>query len=138
MLAKKVAYVAHYGQVDKAGVSYINHPKRVAGRMRFAKYKVVAWLHDVVEDTDFTIKDIRRMFGKETANAVDAITHRKGEAWSDYISRVKRNHVAKMVKISDLIDNSNLSRLPIVSDVDVKRQAKYNRALMFLMDMDGK
>lgn len=132
------AKVVHKGQVDKAGADYINHPMRVASRMKADEERVVAWLHDVVEDCEMIdVKDIRKVFGKETAKAVDAITHRKGESWSGYLCRVKKNKVARKVKISDLIDNSNLSRLPVVTEKDVERQAKYNRALVFLMETDG-
>ena len=136
-VAKEIATVAHKGQVDKAGVDYIEHPARVASRVEGKEEKVVAWLHDVVEDGNVSLEKIRFLFGSEISNAVDAITHRKGESWSDYLCRVKGNELAKAVKIADLIDNSNLSRLPVVKDKDVKRQEKYNRAMYFLMDIDG-
>ena len=64
----------------------------------------------------------------------DAVSRRDGEAWEDYLERVKRNPTARAVKISDLIDNSNLSRLDRVTMKDVRRQEKYNRALQFLME----
>lgn len=133
--AETIARTAHAGQVDKAGVDYISHPERVAARMDTPEEKVVAWLHDVVEDTGFTIEDIEREFGFETAVAVYAVTHRKGESWANYLCRVKSNEIVRKVKIADLIDNSNLSRLPVVKEKDI--QAKYNRALYFLMDVDG-
>ena len=136
-MASYISESAHRGAVDKAGAPYIRHPERVASRMETDEEKVVAWLHDVVEDTDITLETIRSLFGNETADAVDAITHRKGEMWSDYLIRVKGNPISKTVKISDLIDNSNLSRLPNVTAKDIKRVAKYHRALMFLMDVDG-
>lgn len=135
--ARQLATQAHQGAKDKAGEPYIDHPRRVAERFSTPEFCVVAWLHDVVEDTDVTLEDIRNMFGDDTAAAVDAITHRKGEAWADYICRVKRHPIACQVKIFDLIDNSNLSRLATVTALDVMRQAKYNRALYFLMDVDG-
>lgn len=136
--ALNFAHQAHLGQVDKAGAKYIDHPMRVADRMDTKEEKVVALLHDVVEDNaSVTIEEICSEFGFKTASAVDAITHRKGESWSDYLSRVKKNDMAKKVKIADLIDNSNLSRFNVVEAKDVMRQAKYNRALMFLMEIDG-
>lgn len=135
--AVEIATIAHDGQVDKADMPYFLHPQRVADRMETPEGKVVAWLHDVVEDTGVTLDKVREMFGPETAEAVDALTHRKGEAWADYLTRVKGNDMAKVVKISDLIDNSNLSRLPEVSAKDVLRQAKYNRALIYLMNVEG-
>ena len=135
--ARSLAIVAHDGAVDKAGAPYINHPMRVASMLESSEEKVVAWLHDVVEDSDITINTIMEMFGGETTAAVNAITHRKGESWADYLTRVKGNKIAKAVKIADLIDNSNLSRLPTVTANDIKRQAKYNRALIYLMDVEG-
>ena len=135
--AEVLARSVHAGQVDKAGADHIGHPERVVARMETPEEKVVAWLHDTVEDTGITLEDIGREFGFETAVAVDAVTHRKGESWSSYLCRVKGNEIARKVKIADLIDNSNLSRLPVVKEKDIIRQAKYNRALYFLMDVDG-
>ena len=132
--ASALAAIAHAGAVDKAGAPYIEHPKRVAARLEEPAEKVVALLHDVVEDTDTTLDKIRECFGPETAEAVNAITHRKGEPWADYLARVKANPIAKAVKIPDLIDNSNLSRIPHVTMKDVKRQAKYNKALKKLLE----
>lgn len=137
MKAMKLATEAHEGQVDKANTPYIGHPRRVAGRVDTDEEKVVAWLHDVVEDTDISMDTIRTEFGNETASAVEAITHRKGESWSDYLSRARANEISRAVKIADLIDNSNLSRLKKITPKDVIRQAKYNRALYYLMDVDG-
>ena len=134
--AKEMARKAHEGAEDKSGMPYISHPERVAERLRRPEEKVVGWLHDVVEDTDVTLTDIEQEFGADTAMALDAVTHRKGEPWAAYLARVKANPIATAVKISDLIDNSNLSRLADVSAKDVRRQAKYNRALYFLMDVD--
>lgn len=131
-----VATTAHSGAVDKAGEPYIQHPERVANRLPTPAEKVVAWLHDVVEDTDVTIDKIRELFGNDTAESVSAITHGADESWSDYLSRVKKDPVAKAVKIADLIDNSNLGRLKQIKPNDVIRQGKYNRALMFLMDIE--
>jgi len=132
--AKALATGAHAGQTDKAGLPYITHPERVASRLSTAEAQVVGWLHDTVEDTSITVQEIESQFGPETAAAVDAISRRDGEAWSDYIDRVAANPVARQVKISDLIDNSNLSRIPHVTMKDVKRQAKYNRTLKRLLE----
>lgn len=132
-IAKALAEKLHAGQVDKSGKPYIDHPMRVASRLDTPEEKVVGWLHDAVEDTDLTIADVEHIFGTETARAVDAITHREDEPWERYLMRVKENSIARQVKISDLIDNSNLSRLPTITMRDVKRQAKYNAALQYLM-----
>ena len=127
--AKALATRAHEGQTDKAGLPYITHPQRVASRLHTPEEQVVGWLHDTVEDTEVTLSTIESQFGPETTAAVDAISRREGETWSEYLDRVQENPVARAVKISDLIDNSNLGRIPVVTMKDVKRQAKYNKAL---------
>ena len=132
--AQSWAEKRHEGQVDKSGKPYVEHPARVAGRMETPEEQVVGWLHDTVEDTGLSLEEVERQFGPETAAAVDAVSRRDGEAWEDYLERVKRNPTARAVKISDLIDNSNLSRLDRVTMKDVRRQEKYNRALQFLME----
>lgn len=131
--AKNLAFQMHDGQTDKAGLPYITHPQRVAERMEAPEAQVVGWLHDTVEDTSLTLSEIEDRFGPETAAAVDAISRREGEAWSDYLDRVQANPMARLVKISDLIDNSNLGRIPVITMKDVKRQAKYNKALKKLL-----
>ena len=131
--AKAWAYRLHAGQMDKAGLPYITHPERVAGRLTAQEDQVVGWLHDTVEDTGLTLREIEEQFGEETAAAVDAISRREDEDWDDYLLRVKENDTARRVKISDLIDNSNLSRIPAITMRDVERQLKYNKALRFLM-----
>ena len=131
--AKAWAYRQHAGQVDKAGLPYVTHPEQVAGRMKTPEEQVVGWLHDTVEDTGLTLSEIEKEFGPETAAAVDAISRRDGEEWDDYLRRAKQNEVARKVKISDLIDNSNLSRIPSITLRDVERQKKYNLALTYMM-----
>ena len=132
--AKALATKAHEGQIDKAGLPYRTHPERVASRMENPEAQVIGWLHDTVEDTPITLRDIETTFGPETAAAVDAISRRDGEPWSDYLDRVAANPMARQVKISDLIDNSNLSRIPHVTLKDVERQKKYNKALKKLLE----
>lgn len=132
--AKALAERMHEGQLDKAGQPYITHPMRVALRLRSPEAQVVGWLHDTVEDTALTLEEVEARFGPDTAKAVDAVSRREGEAWEDYLERVRANPVARQVKISDLIDNSNLGRIPHVTLRDVERQAKYNRALKMLLE----
>ena len=132
--ARELAMRQHAGQVDKAGKPYITHPERVAAWLDFPEAQVVGWLHDTVEDTGLTLAEVEVRFGPETAAAVDAITRRAGENWDAYIARVKAHPLARLVKISDLIDNSNLSRIPSITLRDVARQAKYNAALRTLLE----
>ncbi len=109
--AREWAERLHRGQKDKSGAPYIGHPARVAGRLQSQEEQVVGWLHDTVEDTGLTLREIEAQFGPETAAAVDAMSRRDGEAWDDYLQRVRQNPTARAVKIIDLIDNSNLTRL---------------------------
>lgn len=132
--ARALAAKVHAGQTDKAGLPYISHPESVVSRLTTPEAQVVGWLHDTVEDTPITLQDIEAAFGPETAAAVDAISRRDGESWSDYLDRVAANPMARQVKISDLIDNSNLSRIPHVTLKDVERQRKYNKALRKLLE----
>ena len=132
--ARALATKAHEGQTDKAGLPYITHPERVASRPSTPEAQVVGWLHDTVEDTPITLRDIEATFGPETAAAMDAISRRDGEPWSDYLERVAANPMARQIKISDLIDNRNLSRIPHVTLEDVERQKKYNKALKKLLE----
>ena len=134
--ARALAAKVHAGQTDKAGLPYITHPERVVSRRTTPEAQVVGWLHDTVEDTPITLRDIEATFGPETAAAVDAISRRDGEPWSDYLDRVAANPMARRVKISDLIDNSNLSRIPHVTLKDVERQKKYNKALKKLLEKE--
>lgn len=136
--ARALAETAHAGQTDRAGKPYIDHPARVAARLDAPEAQVAGWLHDVVEDAAVPLDAIADRFGPDTAAAVDALTRREGEAWRAYIERVQAHPLARLVKISDLIDNSNLSRLPAVTLRDVDRQARYNRALRTLLETEDR
>lgn len=132
-LAEQYATEKHMGQVDRAGVPYVEHPRAVAGMLDGETERIVAWLHDTVEDTDATIDEIRRLFGDEVAVAVDHLTHRKGEPYMNYIRRVKENELARKVKLADLEHNMDLSRLPVVTSADALRCVKYCQAKQLLM-----
>ncbi len=126
---------AHRGQKDRNDEPYIMHPIRVMAQLWGYDERMVAILHDVVEDTTATLDDLRRAgYSEHIAAAVDAISKRKGsdETYSGYIQRVKANSLATKVKIADLTDNSNLGRLPKVEAYDLKRLDRYNRALQYL------
>ena len=132
--ARNFATEKHAGMVDKSGVPYVCHLERVASRLLDRpEAAVVAWLHDTVEDTGVEFQTIADLFGQDTANAVDAVTHRKNESYMDYVKRAGDHPIGRLVKISDLIDNSNLGRLKVVTARDVARQRKYNDALTYLI-----
>lgn len=103
--AGALAAHAHRGQVDKAGRPYIDHVRAVEGMMPTRDYdgRTVALLHDVVEDTDWTIEQLRDVgFPENVLEAVEAITHRKAEPYPEYIERIAQNELATRVKLADL------------------------------------
>ena len=120
-----VASLAHRGQVDKAGKKYVKHAIRVSRKVKSKQAKMVALLHDVVEDTCKTIEDIEKMFGRETAFQVSCLTKIKGEVTEEYIKRVKQSPVSIEVKLADLLDNMNVFRLKKVEEADLVRLKKY-------------
>lgn len=119
----------HEKQKDRAGKKYINHPVYVAKHVKGKKAKVVALLHDVVEDSYMSVGEIKRCFGEDVGNAVQVLTHDKKKTYMEYIFAVKSNPLARKVKIQDLIHNLNLCRLKQVGLADAKRASKYAWAL---------
>lgn len=109
--AHALAHQAHQGQVDKGGAPYIGHPLRVAEACETQDEKIVALLHDVVEDCDWTIDTLREHFPDRIIQAVAAISRIDGEKFWDYIYRCRRNDLARRVKIRDLYDNMDISRV---------------------------
>lgn len=131
------AAVMHKGQVDKGGQPYILHPLRVMGKVTGDQERIAAVLHDVVEDCDVPLTKIADLFGTDIADAVEALTRRKGEAYADFIDRICGNVIARRVKIADLRDNMDLERLgrePTIEDV--RRQWKYGEALNVLLNVE--
>lgn len=116
--ALDIAITAHKGVVDKGGVEYVFHPITVALKCNTDDEKIVALLHDVIEDTPITFDDLRNEgFPEYIIEALDAITRRKpqeqkGVARWNYIKRCKANQIARVVKILDLEHNSDLTRIP--------------------------
>lgn len=134
-LAYAIALVAHKGQVDKAGVDYINHPKSVSAKCKTEKEKIVALLHDVVEDTNVTLEDLSQFFDKDIIEAINLLTHRDEDDYMTYLSRIKNNSLARTVKLADLENNMDLSRLPNPTEKDYARlENKYKPAYKFLTD----
>ena len=128
-----IAEDAHKGQVDKAGMDYIQHPLFVASLVEGELAKTVALLHDVVEDSDWTLEDLRKEgLPEEVVQAVGIITKKRNENYEEYILRVKQNPLARQVKLADLQHNSDLSRLTTVTEIDRKRAEKYRQAIAFL------
>ena len=140
--ARLVATAAHAGQVDKGGAPYIEHPAFVADRVRELGGDEAAvaagWLHDVVEDTGFTLDALASVFPESVMGAVDALTRRDGEPYFDYVERARGNEAACLVKISDLEHNLDESRLGDGADVDAvaSRMERYREALHRLISGD--
>ena len=128
--AIELAKQHHEGQTDKAGKPYIEHPLRVMNQVESEEEKIVAVLHDIVEDTDISLDDLRNEgFSKEVVNAVECLTKQDGENYDSYIERISFNKLAIKIKLADLEDNRDLTRLPEVTDKDLKRVEKYDKAL---------
>lgn len=134
--ALAVATRAHEGQVDHAGAPYILHPIRVAERCRTMEAKIVALLHDTIEDTALTPDDLLQLgFPPLLVEAVLAVTRREGEDYGDYVRCAAANPIGREVKIADLEDNMDLRRLPELTDRDVARTRKYLRAWHYLQNI---
>lgn len=124
-----IAYSAHLGQKDKAGNEYIEHVLSVSKEVEKEEEKMVALLHDVVEDSDYSLEDLKRYdFPDTVIEAVDCITKRESEKYKDYLERVKCNKLAREVKIKDI--GNNMQRLKNLEEEEQKRlHKKYNFAL---------
>ena len=132
--AAQIAEHAHDGQVDKAGDDYYWHPFAVSAMVDSNAEKAVAWLHDVVEDSEWTLDDLKAEGIPEyVVEAVGLLTHDKDMPYGDYIARVKENPLARTVKIADLMHNLDLKRLPEVTEKDIARCRKYLDALQMLI-----
>jgi len=127
-LAKTIATAAHAGQIDKAGVPYIEHPKYVAELVESDNEKIVAYLHDVLEDTDISKEYLSQRFPAYIIEALVALKLLDDEDYFDYIKRVKSNPLASSVKRMDLLHNMQLKRLSKPTIKDFLRIAKYEKA----------
>ena len=124
-----IAVTAHRGQVDKTDRPYILHPLRLMCRMETDTERIVAVLHDVIEDTPVTADDLRREgFPEEVLDALDRLTKRDGETYDDFIKRASADPTARRVKLADLEDNMDVRRLATVGERDAARLTKYLRA----------
>lgn len=130
--AIKIAVIAHDGQIDIGGSPYILHPMRVAEKC-FGKAKIVAWLHDTVEDTSITIDHLEAAgFEKEVITALKLLTRDKKQPYAAYIRGIRPNPIAREVKLADLTDNMDLTRLENIGISDIARRRKYSAAYHFL------
>lgn len=138
-LAIKLATEAHAGQHDKGGEPYILHPLRVMLAMKTEDERIVAVLHDVVEDTTWTCDDLywQHGFSPDIVLAITALTRRPGEDYFDFIRRAAENPIARAVKIADVRDNLDPSRGLPDDPQALDRVEKYRRALAMLVEVQG-
>lgn len=131
--AMRLCFAAHAGQLDKGGVPYVFHPFHVAEQMEDELSTVVALLHDVVEDTDYTMEDLARMdFPERALSALKLLTHDKRVPYLDYVAAIRHDPIARAVKLADLRHNSDLSRLSNPDASALARVEKYRRAIALL------
>lgn len=135
--ALALAGEAHAGQLDKAGRPYIGHPRRVMEAFDDELHRIVAALHDVVEDATERGYDLARLAASgvptEALAAIDALTKRPGEPLETYWARVAADPVARAVKLADMADNSDPARQALLPGEERERlAAKYARARAFL------
>lgn len=123
-----LAAQAHETQTDKAGAPYILHPLRLMLKMHSEPEMIVAVLHDVVEDTDWTLEKLRAEgFSEEVLAAVDSVTQREDEEEDAYLARAEANPIGRKVKLADIEDNMDLRRLSALGEKDIERLKKYHR-----------
>lgn len=135
--AISLAAEAHAGQTDKAGAPYILHLLRVMQAQDTEKAMMAGVLHDLVEDTGFDFDDLRaRGYPDEVIEALRHVTKQKGESYQEFADRAGQHSIARQVKIADLEDNMDVTRLDQVTDEDAERLAKYRRAHKKLLEQD--
>lgn len=124
MLARaiEIAATAHRHKTDKGGAAYILHPLRVMLRMTGEEEMMAAVLHDVIEDSPWTLGQLEAEgFPPEVRDAVDALTRREGESYADFITRAAANPMARRIKLADLEDNLDAKRLQHIGPDEIER-----------------
>ena len=128
--AIQIASSAHENQMDKAGEPYILHPLRLMMQFQDENERITAVLHDVVEDSDVTIDQLSRQgFNEEIIDALERLTKKNGESYGNFIDRITSCSLARKIKIADIEDNLNITRLTKLSQTDLERIEKYHNAL---------
>ena len=137
--AMKIAYAAHHGQLDKGGLPYVFHPWHLAEQMDDEISTIAALLHDVVEDTDWTLEQLEAEgFPPESMEALGLLTHPEGQPYMEYVAGLRHNSVAVKVKLADLRHNSDFTRLSAVTAGQRARlEQKYAPAFALLEGKAG-
>lgn len=132
-MALKLCFEAHKNQTDKSGIPYVFHPFHLAEQMKDEATTIAALLHDVIEDTDYTMADLEKMgFPADVLEALELLTHNDDTPYMEYVAKITDNPIAKAVKLADLEHNSDLSRLDVVDEKALKRREKYRQAFCLL------
>lgn len=131
--ALRLCFDAHKHQVDKTGLPYVFHPFHLAEQMTDEYTVTVALLHDVVEDTPYTLQELAQMgFPAQVVEALGLLTHDPAVPYLEYVAAIKPNPIARAVKLADLRHNSDLSRLDRVDGKALARAEKYRKAIALL------
>jgi len=131
----EIANRAHSEQVDKGGEPYILHPLRVMLSRKNELERICAVLHDVVEDSDITFDDLRKEgFSEEVITILDCLTKHADESYDEFINRILTNETACHVKLADLCDNMDLTRIENPTEQDNERIKKYVKAAERISD----
>lgn len=131
--ALELCFEAHKEQKDKSGLPYVFHPFHLAEQMKTEETTIVALLHDVAEDSSYTLDDIAAMgFGDAVMQALALLTHDKAVRYEHYVEAIKSNPIAKTVKLADLRHNSDISRLDVMDEEALERLGRYQNAIKLL------
>ena len=132
--AVSIATAVHAEQLDKGGMPYIMHPLRVAEKCSTIDEKVVAILHDTIEDGDISPEYLLHQgFSQQIVDAVLSVTKQKGEDYEAFVKRASLNPIGRIVKLKDIEDNMDIRRLTILDEEALTRLQKYHRAYRFLI-----
>ena len=132
--AISLAAKQHEGQVDKANAPYILHPLRVMLNVPTIEHKIVAVLHDILEDTETTIEDLYQFgFQEHLIDAIVALTKKQGETRLEAAQRARQNPIARVVKLADINDNMDLSRIQSPTVKDFERLKEYQQVRDLLL-----
>lgn len=133
--ALHLCFEAHKEQTDKTGLPYVFHPFHLAEQMTDEISTVCALLHDVVEDTDYSLEDLAKMgYPQDVIDVLKLLTHDPEVPYFDYVKSISANPIAKQVKLADLAHNSDVTRLDEIDDRAIARTEKYKKAIALLSE----
>jgi len=132
-----IAASAHQDQLDKNGIPYILHPIRLMLKMESEEQMIAAILHDVIEDTEWTLDQLHAEgFSKRIIDLVDLLSRREPESYAEFIERLRADPVAIKIKLADLEDNMDLTRLPEITKKDISRLKRSHHHWLILREDD--